>query len=551
MANMTGAAAMLHSILGNGVETIFGLPGAQVDCFFDAMYHAEKQNKLRFIGSRHEQGAAYMAFGYAQSTGKIGCYVVVPGPGVLNTTAALSSAYANNAPVLCVSGQIPSPFIGLGIGQLHEIPDQIATLSTITKSATRIDRPQDAPQMVNAACHSMQTGRPRPVAIEMAMDVMADEADVTLVPPDKLPAPSIENMERLEEAADLIAKAKRPIIVVGGGAVEAGAPLLEFAEMIGAPVISFRNGRGIISDRHYLGHNFASGYELWKKADLVIGIGSRMQAYLQEWRMRADMKLIRINIDPEEFDRIRTPDIAICADAACALLALIDILPKKRTETHNKAALKTELENLKQETRKRIETVQPQMAYLDIIRQLLPDNGYLVTDITQVGFVSWYGFEFYQPRHLISCGYQGTLGFGFATALGVKIANPDAPVIAIAGDGGFLYNVPELATAAQYKIPLVTIIFNNNCFANVKRQQREWFGGRHIFVDLHNPDFVKLVESFGVMGLRADSPAGLKKALEQALKQDGPCVIEVAVGDMASPWPFIIREPIGDNGKNE
>lgn len=538
MSHLSGSDAILQSLLINDVDTIFGLPGGQLDHFFDAMYHAS--DRVKFVGSRHEQGAAYMAFGYAKSTGRVGTYTVVPGPGVLNTTAALCSAYANNAPVLCVTGQIPSQGIGSGIGYLHELPDQLATMRTLTKYAERINAPQDAPGVVNEAFRQLTTGRPRPASIEMPMDVMAAKAEVELLPKfvaKRLDAP---DPDAIEDAAKLVAASKKPLIVVGSGALEAGEALLEFASMIQAPVVSFRNGRGIVSDRHYLGHNFASGYELWKDADLVIGVGSRMQAYLQEWRTDKNMKVIRIDIDIEEIDRIQKADVGICADASAGLEALVGALPKRLGKRESR---EDELVALKARVDSDIQSIQPQLSYLNVIREELPDDGYLIDEITQVGFASWYGFPVYEPRHIITCGYQGTLGYGFATALGVKIAHPDKAVISIAGDGGFMFNVQELATAAQYNVGLTTVVFNSGDFGNVKRQQKEWFDGRYIGSDLENPDFVKLAESFGIRGYRTASPEGLRPLLHEALNLNEPCLIEVTVGEMAAPWKFIIREP--------
>ncbi len=538
MSRLSGANALLQSLLVNDVDTIFGLPGGQLDHFFDAMYH--ESDRVQFVGSRHEQGAAYMAFGYAKSSGKVGTYTVVPGPGVLNSTAALCSAYANNSPVLCVTGQIPSEGIGSGIGYLHELPDQLATMKSLTKYAERIDHPSQTPQVINEAFRNLTTGRPRPVSIEMPMDVMGQETDVNLLGKFDAAEPTTPDLDAIDDAAKLIASSKNPMIVVGGGAVDASEELLEFASMVQAPVVSFRNGRGIISDRHYLGHTFASGYELWKETDLVIGIGSRMQAYLQEWQTDDEMKIIRIDIDPREINRIQKADIGICADASTALAALINALPK---HLGTRESRQEELTTLKAKINDDIQVIQPQLSYLSAIREELPDDGYLVDEITQVGFASWYGFPIYEPRHLITCGYQGTLGYGFATALGVKVAHPDKPVISISGDGGFMFNVQELATAAQFNIGLVSIVFNNNKYQNVQRQQKEWFGGRLIYSDLQNPDFVSLAESFGIKGQRTDSPEGLRTLLKDALNRNEPCLIEVSVGDMAAPWKFIIREP--------
>jgi acetolactate synthase-1/2/3 large subunit len=540
MAAMTGADAILGQVLANGVDTIFGLPGGQLDHFFDSMYRSAE--RVRFVGSRHEQGAAYMAFGYAHSSGRPGVYTVVPGPGVLNTTAALSSAYATNAPVLCLTGQIPSTALGRGIGFLHELPDQLATMKSLTRWAERIMRPADAPAIVNEAFTRLNSGRRGPVSLEMPMDIMGLEGEVALLGRAEVHSAPVVDTDRIADAARLLAQARRPLIVIGGGAVDAADELLELATLLQAPVVAFRNGRGVISDRNYLSHVLPAGYELWKTADVVIGIGSRMEQQLLHWKTTPGMSVIRIDIDADEFGRIEKPAVSVHADAREAIVALLAAL--RRTGSQH-TSRKDELEALKLRIGREIDEVQPQLAYLGAIRRALPDDGFFVDEITQVGYASWYGFPVYEPRHLVSCGYQGTLGYGYATALGVKVAHPDKAVVNIAGDGGFLFTSNELATAAQYNIALVTVLFNNSKFHNVQRQQKEWFGGRVIGSDLRNPDFVRYGESFGVRSLRVTSPDELEHAIRDALELDRPVLIEVPCADMASPWRHIIKPPVG------
>ncbi|MCJ8158727.1 thiamine pyrophosphate-dependent enzyme [Sphingomonas sp. LaA6.9] len=540
--SMSGAEAILGQMMANGVDTIFGLPGGQLDHFFDAMYNAG--DKLRLFSTRHEQGAAYMAFGYARSTGKPGVYTVVPGPGVLNTTAALCSAYATNAPVFCLTGQIPSEGIGKGIGYLHELPDQLATMRTLTKWADRAMTPESAPGLVNQGFTQMLSGRPRPVSLEMPMDVMGAKGAVELLPAAaRDQAPSLDE-DAIAAAVALLKNARNPLIIAGGGAIAAGEALEQLAAMLQAPVVAFRSGRGVVSDRSHLSQMFPAGYDLWKHADVVIGIGSRMEQQYLYWKVPAHMKVIRIDIDAEELDRIAVPAVAIHADAADAVPALVEKLGRV---IDLRASREDELTELAARVRGDVAArVQPQASYLAAIRAALPDDGYFVDEITQVGYTSWYSFPVYEPRHIVTCGYQGTLGYGYATALGVKAAHPDKAVVNVVGDGGFLFTANEMATAAQHGIALVTVLFNNNKFQNVQRQQKEWFGGRLIASDLKNPDFVKFAESFGIRAERVTSPDALQAAIVAALDRNEPALIEVPCGDMASPWPFIIRPPVFD-----
>ncbi len=544
MTQMTGAEALLGQIMANGVDTIFGLPGGQLDYFFDAMH--KQQDKLRFFCSRHEQGAAYMAFGYARSTGRVGTYTVVPGPGVLNSTAALCSAYATNAPVLCLTGQIPSKGIGKGIGYLHELPDQLATMRTLTKWADRAMTPEAAPGLVNEAFRQMLGGRQRPVSLEMPMDIMANGAEVALLAAAQIPAPPALDTDAVDRAAEIIAAGGRPIIIAGGGALSAGSDVERLARLIQAPVVSFRSGRGVVSDRSPYAQVFPAGNDLWKDSDVVIAIGSRMEQQYLYWGIGPAMKIVRIDIDEREFDRIAAPDVALHADAGDAVPALIAALERRGVSPRSR---EEELVELKHRVRRQIaDQVQPQFDYLDAIRRALPDDGLFVDEITQCGYASWYTFPVYAPRQLINCGYQGTLGYGYATALGVQAAHPDKAVVNIVGDGGFMFTANEMATAAQYQLPLVTVLFNNNKFQNVQRQQKEWFGGRLIASDLTNPDFVKFAESFGIRAERVSSPAALEAAVKAALERRAPTLIEVPTPDMASPWPFIIRPPVFPEG---
>jgi len=538
MATMSGADAILQQFLRNKVDTIFGLPGGQLDHFFDSMYRSE--GKVRFVGARHEQGAGYMAFGYARSTGRVGVYTVVPGPGVLNASAALCSAYATNAPVLCLTGQIPSFAIGRGIGYLHELPDQLATMRSLTRWAERIMTPADAPAVVNEAFSRLNSGRRGPVSLEMPMDIMGSQAEVALLPAAGRIAPPPIDQDQITAAAKLLAGARNPLIVIGGGAVDAAPELLALATLLQAPVVSFRSGRGVISDRHYLSQVFPAGYELWKTADVVIGIGTRMEQQLLYWKTGPSMQIIRIDIDAAELERIDKPAVGIHADAREAITALIGSVGRRQKQ---RASREAELRQVKATVAAGIAKVQPQLAYLAAIRAALPEDGYFVDEITQVGYASWYGFPVYEPRHHVNCGYQGTLGYGYATALGVKIAHPGKPVVNIAGDGGFLFTSNEMATAVQHGIGLVTVLFNNNKFQNVQRQQKDWFGGRLIGSDLRNPDFLKYADSFGVRAMRVETPEKLQAAIKTALDLNAPVLIEVPCGDMATPWPHIIKAP--------
>lgn len=541
---ISGGEAIVRAVLDQGVDTVFGLPGVQMYPLFDALKRHE--NRVRTVGARHEQGAAYMAYGYAKSTGRPGVYAVVPGPGVLNTAAALCTAWGANAPVLCLTGEVPSEFRGRGRGHLHELPDQRATLRSLLKWAERIDSAQDAPRLVGAAFRQMLSGRPGPVALEMCWDVMARPAPVTFLGAADPVPPPVPDPETVAAAARLIATAKRPMIMVGSGAQHASAEVLALAELIDAPVTAMRSGRGIVSEAHELGLNCAAAYELWDKTDLLIGIGSRCELQFMRWagmgrlidRPQDGRALIRIDIDPLEMTRLK-PTAGILADAREGTRQLAEAVRKTgRTFSSGRAHIAAARER----AGVKAAAIEPHVSYLKAIRDVLPDDGFFVEEICQAGFTSMFAFPVYRPRTYVTAGFQGTLGFGYATALGVKVAHPDKPVVSINGDGGFLFTMQELATAAQYGIGVVALVFNNGAFGNVRRDQETRYDGRVIGADLKNPDFVKLAESFGVAGYKATSPDALRPVLEKALAADQPAVIEIPVDPKTevSPWPLII-----------
>jgi acetolactate synthase-1/2/3 large subunit len=531
---MTTAQAVVRSLAINGIDTVFCLPGVQNDPLFDALF--DSQERIRAIHSRHEQGAAYMATGAAMATGQPAAYAVVPGPGFLNTTAALSTAYATNAPVLAIVGQIMLANVGRNLGQLHEIPDQLGIMRSLTKWSQRIHSAAEAPSVVAEAFHQLKSFRPRPVGLECSMDVWAQQAQVVLqAATPATPVPVDE--DGVERAAKLLGAAKRPLIVVGGGALDAGEHIAAIADMLQAPVAAHRMGRGVLDSRHPLSVALGESHRLWASADVVLAVGTRLQMQQGVWGVDDALKIVRVDIDPEEHARIRRPDVGIIGDAGPVMARLREVLPKHNAKRDSRA---DEMRALKAELAARRARLAPQLAYIQAMRDELPDNGIYVEELTQVGYVSRLAFPTYAPRTYISTGYQGTLGWGVAAAIGVKAARPEAPVLSINGDGGFMFNVQELATAVRHKIGAVFVVFNDRAFGNVMRIQKQSYGNRTIGVDLANPDFVKLADSFGMMGLRARTPDELRGALRKAFADGGPVLIEVPVGEMPDPWPEIM-----------
>jgi acetolactate synthase I/II/III large subunit len=532
----TGAEILIGSLAAEGVETIFGLPGLQLDHIFDALYG--RRDTIRVIHTRHEQATAYMAFGYAQASGRVGTCLVVPGPGVLNTTAALSTAYACNAPVLCITGQIPSAHIGGGLGFLHEIPNQDVVLASVSKWQGRITSPAEAPAIVHEAFHHLNGGRRGPVVIEIPPDVAAARSPLQSAPqyapqPTK-PEPDPDAIAR---AAALLGQARNPAIFVGSGAFGAESELRALAEMLQAPVIMSEHGLGALDIRHPLAQTLQVGNDLWPDIDVALAVGTRFFHPIVEWGRDDDIRLIRIDIDPTQSVAAWPPDVHIVADARTALSDLVDRVPRANRQRRDRLAEFAEIKATKEEQLGRI--LAPQRAYTQVIRDALPEDGIVCFDVTQLHFYSWWGYPTYQPRTVIQPGYQGTLGYGYPTALGAKVAQPDRPVVYVGGDGGFMFNCQELSTAMRFGIGVVAVVFNDQAYGNVRRGQKELFGGRLIASDLYNPDFAKFVESFGMDYYKADSPQTLAPALRTALEAGRPAFIEVTIDAFPNPFPHM------------
>jgi acetolactate synthase I/II/III large subunit len=534
IARRTTANILIERLIAHGIDTLYCLPGVQNDPFFDALF--AESNRLRPIHTRHEQGAAYLALGAAMASGKPAAYCVVPGPGFLNTTAALSQAYGNNVPVLAICGQVPLAYVNRDTGFLHDIPDQLGIAERLTKWSARIRAPHEAVALADEAFRQMLAGRPRPAALECPLDVWGRAAMVALPGlPAPLPAPEPDE-DAIAAAARALGQSVRPLIIVGGGALDASPEVTQLAEMLEAPVVAYRMGHGVVDARHELSLPFPAGHKLWAEADVVIGIGTRLHTQYTGWGVDDALKLIRVEIDPQEMVRHGRPTIALLGDAAPVVRRLLAAIPK---HNRKRGDFRDAIAALKAQTRAAFSKLQPQLAYLEAIRAELPEDGIFVDEFTQVGYVSRLAYPVYAPRTYLTLGYQGALGMGFPTALGAKCARPDVPVVSVNGDGGFMFNVQELATAVQFRIPVVSIVFNDNAFGNVRRMQKDLYGGRLIASDLVNPDFVRLAESFGAVALRATSPAELRLALRRGLKEAGPVVIEVPIGETPAPWEFI------------
>ncbi len=515
----------------SNIDTLYCLPGVQNDLFFDALVDARD---IRPVVTRHEQGAAYMAMGAAQVTGRPAAFCVVPGPGILNASGALTSAYWGYARVLGVVGQIATWQQGRNFGALHDLDDQTAILEQLTKTSVAIGDPADAVALAQRALDDLHTGVPRPVTIEVPVDVWGKPIDGVLEPSPELD-PARLAPSQVDRAARLLIGAERPLIVVGSGAYGASEPIIELAERLQAPVTTRRQGHGVVPTAHELFVPITVGHELWAEADVVLGIGTRMSWPLCDWGYDDELRLIQLNIDPAEVDRHGITAVPLVADAAQgtrALLATIGPL--------NRSSVADDLARRRQRFDEATAHLEPQRSFTAALRAAIPDNGVIVEDVTQIGFACHLFYDHLAPRTFLTSGAAGTLGAGTAVAIGAADAT-DRPVIGVIGDGGFLFTATELATAAQYDIPCNLVVFSDGAYGNVQRIQKSRFGpDRTIASTLQNPDFAQLATAFGVRYRRAESPERLVTVLAEAVDHDGPDVIEVPVGEMPDPWPYFM-----------
>ena len=538
MPTMRGAQALVRQLRSEGVDTVFALPGVQMMAAFDALYEA--QDDIRLIQTRHEQATTYMADGYARVTGRPGVAMVVPGPGAYNAGAGLGTAYAASSPVLLIAGQIFSDALGKRQGQLHEVDDQLDVFKPITKWNHRVTRVEEIPEAVHEAMRHLKTGRPRPVEFEVPPDTLAAEGNTDIIEPEEYPraSPASEDVAR---AAKLLREAKRPAIIAGGGTMISGASheLLELAEFIQAPVMTSPQSKGILPEDHYLsvGTNYASlgpAHRVIPESDVLLAVGTRL--LIRDLETETPPRLIHIDADATEIGKNLPAEVGIAADAKEALAALLRHL---RAGGSPKESRRGEIEGYKKRFAKEVRELAPEQTdIVSTIRRILADDAVLVSGVTNIGYWSNVAYPAKQPGTYLTSSYFGTLGYAFPTALGAKAAKPGRQVVAICGDGGFMYNPQELSTAVKYGINVVAVVFNNGAYGASQWDQTHRYGRRFIGTDLHNPDFVELAKAFGTVGMRTD-PAGLGPALQDGLAADAPVLLEVEVPNMMPPFQIV------------
>ncbi|NNE26103.1 MAG: acetolactate synthase, partial [Saprospiraceae bacterium] len=377
MSELTGGQAVVRSLIKAGIKKVYGLPGVQNDWLYNAFY--DYRDEIEVLHTRHEQGAAYMALGHYLATGDASVYNIVPGPGFLNSCGALSTAWGLNAKTLCLVGQIPRKVQGKGLGVLHEIPDQMGIMQRLTKWAKEIESPSDAPSVMAQAFSALQSHRPRPVGVEVAMDVLSAKQEVQFddfkIHPD---IPQVDQSS-IDQTLDLLKAAKNPLIFVAGGAMHASEEVKAFAEHMQAPVFSYRTGKGIMPSSHYLSWPVPAAHMLWKDCDLVIAIGSHARMPLLKWGQDDRLKFLSINIDPDAHDRMRKADVKITADSKQALQSIMEQIGESIDQ---RPSIEVEMLELGKKWKEQTAYLEPQKSYIDLIRDELPPDGIFVDELT-------------------------------------------------------------------------------------------------------------------------------------------------------------------------
>ncbi|MGD0953276.1 MAG: acetolactate synthase large subunit [Methanotrichaceae archaeon] len=540
---MTGAQAVLECLKREGVDVVFGLPGGVLLPLYDAIYNSE----IRHILVRHEQGAAHMADGYARATGKVGVCIATSGPGATNLVTGIATAYMDSVPMVAITGQVNTFLIGKDAFQEADITG--ITLP-ITKHNYLLRSAKDIPRVFREAFYIARSGRPGPVLIDLPRDVTVEEMEFNW-PEVNLAGyhPSVKAHEmQIKKAAKALMEAERPVIYAGGGVklADAHRELFDLAVKLSVPVTTTLMGIGCFPEDHPLSlgmlgmHGTKYANYTIQESDLILAVGARFDdrvtGKVSSFAPRA--KIIHVDVDPAEIGKNVRVDIPLVGDAKNALAGLIkEVKPKPRSAWNDKVDSWKSDYPLKYVPDMNI--IKPQYV-IEKLCELAPDA--IIT--TEVGQNQMWAAQFFvhkDPRKFISSGGLGTMGYGFPAAIGAKMGMPDCEVIDIAGDGSFLMNSQELATAVVNDIPVKVAIINNGCLGMVRQWQELFFGKRYSATILGrtSPDFVKLAEAYGAVGLRATKPAEVEPVIRAALASDRPTLMDFIVSPLEKVSPMV------------
>lgn len=557
---VTGAVALIRALIAEGTDTVFGYPGGQVLPVYDALY--DYTDSLKHILVRHEQGAAHAAEGYARATGRAGVVIVTSGPGATNVITGLSDAMMDSTPLVVITGQVGTQYLG---SDAFQETDVIAITQPVTKWSLQVRRAKDINNAVARAFFIARSGRPGPVVLDISRDAQIGLVDEPYRPINYIrsynPSP-IADPQKLQAAAEIINSARRPMILAGQGVAISGAErqLMEFAEKAQIPVATTLLGLSVVPSDHPLykgmlgmhgniGPNMATN-----RADVIIGIGMRFDDRVTgiASAYAPDAKIIHIDIDASEFDKVVPSAIALHSDAAKALDSLIPLVDRVE-ERHEWLALfddcmkREENTVIKAELHRRGDTPMTMGEVVRAVSDATDDNAIAVTDVGQNQMMSARYFRFRQSRSFISSGGLGTMGFGLPAAIGAKIGRPDRTVVAFMGDGGFQMTMQELGTIMQYGVNVKMVVMDNNYLGNVRQWQNLFYHQRFSQTPLLNPDFIAIARAYGIEGMDIHDRSELKEGIERMLAHDGAFVLNVAIDPEDMVFPMVAPGKAIDN----
>jgi acetolactate synthase-1/2/3 large subunit len=512
-----------------GVDTVFGIPGVHTV----ELYRGFDASGLRHIVARHEQSLGFMADGYARASGKPGVCFVITGPGVTNISTAMGQAYADSSPMLVISSVNALGRLGTGDGHLHEMRDQRALASAVTAFSHTITSPSELPEVVARAFAIFDGARPRPVHIEIPRDLLAAPAPDFAFGPVRLARPQA-SAAAIECAARALKEARRPLILAGGGAVQAATFVREAAESLGAPVLMTCNGRGILPPDHPLNVSFSASCPavraMIRESDVALALGTELgptdyDAY-EDGGFAIPGRLIRVEIDPEQMVRTRQPDLALLGDARATMAILAGLLQSANASPWGVPRAAEARQAAAADLGAAMAT---ELSFLEALRDAAPE-AIIVGDSTQAVYAGNLGFAAAAPRRWFNAATGfGALGFGLPAAIGAALAEPDRPVICLAGDGGLQFTLADLATAVETKARLTIVLNNNFGYGEIKQAMRQ-AGIEPVGVDLHTPDFCKIAEAYGWRAVRVGTREAIVAALRANAAGGAPSLIELMVG---------------------
>ncbi len=531
--SMTGAELAIATLEAHGTDTVFGIPGVHTLALYDAL----GASSIRHVLARHEQGAGFMADGYARASGRPGVAVIITGPGITNVATPVGEAYADSSPVFVLSSNVERAYLDRMRGSLHDLKDQLGLMAAVTQWNARAMSADDVPALVSEALRRVGHGRPRPVHVEVPLDILDERTHATIPPVERNEGRLLPDPARLQEAADHLKHAAKVVLYCGGGAVtaNAGSHVLALAERLGAPIITSIMGKGSVPEDHPLvvGALWEPGNAvdaLLQEADCLVVFGSKLGVQATaHFQLPLPRTLIRVDVDEQELTLNAQPTVGILGDAGLAAEGIVSLLAG---EDHQASGFGADAIAIARNDARLGAFGADRLPYLEALRRAVPRDGIVAFDMTMMSYAACGLFPVYEPRTFLFPSGYGTLGFALPAAIGAKVGRPELPVVCVCGDGGFQFTMEEVATAIQHRVGVPIVIFNDATYSAVKDEQARSRGGRFFAVDLVNPDYVQLAQAYGIEGVRCETPEAMEVAIEEALGRDLPTIIDVPI----APW---------------